>query len=519
MKRTDIVFLFHFHLPYVYHPEAGYFEENWYYQNLAESYIPFLMMMEDLANNTMVPSVTISLSPTLCYMMENEKMADRFVSYINSRISLIESERSIINDEKIHRILDIYEKRYVDVLDYFERYSRDILTPFKLLKSRGIIEIITTPLTYPILPLLTISQALNFQITEACRDFSERFLERNLGMFLPECGWSFEIEKFLLKNNIEYIFLDERALEDDPPNSLYQLESGIRIFTPDHKIFDFLFGKNGVTRNPNYREFYRDIGYERDLSYLSKYTGCSFHAPTGLKYSKITGVDLPIEKKQIYDAEIASRTLKDDVERFVNFLLSYCDGSSSKLLTFISSAEIFGHRWFEGIDFLKNFFIYVRKNRLPLNFVLPSSYIKMVLSPKVIKPSISSWSDNGFFDKWLNERNDFIYPYIHEISKKFISVASRYRNLSFSPEIDRILRQAVREISLMQSSDWAIMISTSTHREYALKRINEHYMNVMKIIKWLLSGGLDREELSRMEKRLPIFPFIGWKNFLSLSQM
>ncbi len=520
MKRCDIVFVFHFHLPYVYHPEGGYFEESWYYQNLAESYIPFLMMMEELANNALAPSVVVSLSPTLCYMMENEEMSERFVSYVNLRLSLIESERKIVNDERILKILDIYENRYQTVLDYFERYSRDILTPFKLLKSRGIIEIITTPLTYPLLPLLTTPQAMNFQITEACKDFLERFLERSIGMFLPECGWSFEIEKFLLRNNIEYIFLDERAFEGKSPNLLYQLKSGIKIFPQDHKVFEFLFGSNGITKNPYYREFYRDIGYEREISYVSKYTGCSFHVPTGLKYSRITGLDVPIEKKEVYEPQKAMEVVKVDTERFSDFLLSYYENSdSSKLITFIMNAEIFGHRWFEGIDFLKSFFIYVRKKRLPFNFLLPSNYIKMTSSVQIINPSVSSWADNGFFDRWLNEKNDFIYPYIHEITKKFISVASRYRSSNSLDEVNRVLKQAAREISLTQASDWAMMISTSTYREYALKRINEHYTNAVKLIEWLISGKINREELLMMEKRLPIFPFVEWKNFLSLSEM
>ncbi|MCX7641523.1 MAG: DUF1957 domain-containing protein [Elusimicrobiales bacterium] len=518
MKRVDCLFVFHFHLPYIYHKEGNYFEENWYYQSLADSYIPFLIMMEELACASIAPSLVVSISPVLYNMMENEVMSDRFRKYLEKMLILIDEERNIINDERISKVLDVYEEKYTKVLNYFDRYSGDIITPFKLLKSQGVFEIITTPLTYPILPLITSKEAVNLQISGAIKDFQEKFLEKSRGFFIPECAWCRDIENFLVKNSIEYIFLDERSCEGFSPSNIYSLESGIRVFLRDYRAFDFLFGEKGIIKNSFYREFYRDIGYERDISYLKKYTGCDFHVPTGIKYFRITDVNVSLDKKEVYVPELAFKSLEQDSIKFADFICNiFSNSNNTPLFVAVFNTEIFGHKWFEGIDFLKHFFINVRQKRYPFNFVIPSLYIKNTLSKTIVNPSISSWSDNGFFDKWLNEKNDFVYPYLHEIIKRFIYVASRYRNLPVISDNEKILRQIVREIVMMQSSDWAVMIGNNIHKEYAIYRITKHYKNALKLIDWLVKGDFNRLELENMEKELPLFHDIEWKNFLSIS--
>lgn len=519
MKRIDCLFLFHFHLPYVYHIDGKYVEENWYYQNLAESYIPFLMMMEELTSSGFSPHISVSISPVLYYMMENEIMVERFKKYIERILSLIDEEKAINSDESVQNILKLYEEKYIKTIEYFNRYSGDIITPFKLLKNQGVIEIITSPLTYPILPLITLKESVNTQISGALKDFEDKFLTKSHGFFISECAWSPIIESFLKKNSVDYIFLDERSCEVDH-SYMYCLESGIRVFLRDYRSFDFIFGDNGVVKNPYYREFYRDIGYERDLSYLKRYTGCDFPVNTGIKYFRITDINLPLQRKELYDPQKAYDTVCIDADRFAQYIMNIFSGSdNTPLFVAIFNTEIFGHRWFEGIDFWKHFFVNVRHKRYPFNFLHPSKYIDVTTPKSKIVPAISTWSDNGFFDKWLNEKNDFIYPYQHEISKKFISVASRFRNTKVSQEVERVLKHIAREIIMMQSSDWAIMICNNTHKEYALARISKHYSNAYKLIEWLVRGYYNKSELESMEKELPIFPDIEWRNFLSVSKI
>jgi 1,4-alpha-glucan branching enzyme len=44
-----------------------------------------------------------------------------------------------------------------------------------------------------------------------------------------------------------------------------------------------------------------------------------------------------------------------------------------------------------------------------------------------------------------------------------------------SSELERVIKQAARELMLMSSSDWQFLISTFAARDYAELRLAEHY--------------------------------------------
>ncbi len=62
----------HAHLPFVRHPEEEYFlEENWLYEAITETYIPLIQVFEGLVRDGVDFRLTMSLTPTLCSMLED----------------------------------------------------------------------------------------------------------------------------------------------------------------------------------------------------------------------------------------------------------------------------------------------------------------------------------------------------------------------------------------------------------------------------------------------------------------
>lgn len=86
--RTDrINFVFNAHLPFVRHPEYSKFlEEDWLYEAINESYIPLLRMMMRLREANIPFRLTFSLSPTLCEMLSDKLLRERFEQYMNEHI-------------------------------------------------------------------------------------------------------------------------------------------------------------------------------------------------------------------------------------------------------------------------------------------------------------------------------------------------------------------------------------------------------------------------------------------------
>jgi 1,4-alpha-glucan branching enzyme len=381
--------------------------------------------------------------------------------------------------------------------------------------------VITTPATYPIIPLLLNRESIDAQITTAAQDYGDRFSKPLNGIFLSECAYDSVVDSYLKKNSIKYFFLDDNAIDTTryDIHCSYNIENGVSFFVRDYDIASDIMEENGYLSNSLYREFYRDIGYERDIDYLRDFTQSTERIPTGIKYHRITDIKKPLDQKELYDMDVAMKQSETDALNFISKMTDKFKNSSSvPVVVSCFNMELFGHRWFEGVHFLENMIRRVRTERFPVQFITPGEYLNINQPQSTVKPFISSWSENGYFDKWLNEKNDFIYPYLYEITRRYIMTVNKFINNEISIEMDKSLKQLTREILMMQSSDWSTLINYNTHRDYAVFRFKSHYENAGRIINSLNSGKIDFDFVKKLERENPIFPFINWRVFATKSR-
>ncbi len=77
---SHLALVLHAHLPFVRHPEHEHFlEEDWLFEAITETYIPLLRMMQRLVNDSVPFKLTMSLTPTLCAMLQDELLRDRYL--------------------------------------------------------------------------------------------------------------------------------------------------------------------------------------------------------------------------------------------------------------------------------------------------------------------------------------------------------------------------------------------------------------------------------------------------------
>src|SRR5258707_9883219 len=89
----NLALILHAHLPFVRHPEHEHFlEEEWLFEAITETYIPLLQMMQRLANDAVPFKLTTSLTPTLCAMLQDELLRERYVRHVDLLIELMERE-------------------------------------------------------------------------------------------------------------------------------------------------------------------------------------------------------------------------------------------------------------------------------------------------------------------------------------------------------------------------------------------------------------------------------------------
>jgi 1,4-alpha-glucan branching enzyme len=71
--------ILHAHLPFVRHPEHERFlEETWLFEAITETYLPLLRLLEGWWRDGLAPRLTLTPTPTLCSMLQDPLLQDRY---------------------------------------------------------------------------------------------------------------------------------------------------------------------------------------------------------------------------------------------------------------------------------------------------------------------------------------------------------------------------------------------------------------------------------------------------------
>src|SRR5438445_12523552 len=85
----SLAHVLHAHLPFVRHPAHEHFlEEDWLFEAITETYIPLLAMMERLMCDAIPFKLTMSITPTLCAMLQDELLRERYVQHVDLLLDL-----------------------------------------------------------------------------------------------------------------------------------------------------------------------------------------------------------------------------------------------------------------------------------------------------------------------------------------------------------------------------------------------------------------------------------------------
>ena len=166
-------------------------------------------------------------------------------------------------------------------------------------------------------------------------------------------------------------------------------------------------------------------------------------------------------------------------------------------------AELFGHWWHEGPEFLDYF---VRKAYYDQNIfklTTPHEYLKEHPTQQVAQPSASSWGEEGYWKVWLNERNEWILPHLDVAQRRMTDLVRKFPQPNGL--IRRALKQAARELLLAQSSDWPFILRTGTSPDYARRRVKDHLLRFIALHEQLTQTQVDEAWLTQIESRDNIF--------------
>jgi 1,4-alpha-glucan branching enzyme len=524
MEKGYLSLVLHAHLPYVRHPEHEHFlEEEWFYEALTETYIPLIKVFRSLISQGVDFRLTLSLTPTLLSMMRDPLLQSRYLRYLEEHIELTEKEISRTkNSEEFHKLAWMYHGLFKEAREIFlNGYGRDLTRAFKEFQDSGHLEIIGCAATHGFLPLLSINpEAVRAQIRVGLQTHEEVFGKKPLGVWLPECGFYPGLDEILKKEGMFYFVLESHGVLFGSARPKYGVfapvycRSGVAVFGRDAESSKSVWSaEEGYPGDFDYREFYRDIGYDLDYDYLRSYlNGDGTRKNTGVKYYRVTGAG---NEKQPYSPERAREKAAAHAgnSMFNREHLAGLMKDRPPLLTAPYDAELFGHWWFEGPMWLYFLLKKIYENPGTFKTITPSDYLRCYPKNQVLMPSFSSWGYKGYAEVWLEGSNDWIYPLLHKAAERMIAMTNQF------PDADdlkkRALNQMARELLLAQSSDWAFIMKTGTHMDYARKRTNGHLRRFDELFSSIQKNSIDRQALESIESTDNIFPNIDYRVYSS----
>ena len=502
----------HAHLPFVRHPEhARHLEERWLFEAMLECYLPLIAVLDRLERDSVAASLTLTLTPTLGDMLQDQLLCDRFERHLSRIEALQRKEQRRLSSTALHDVAAFYGEWLGEVRATWSRHRGDVVGALLHHQQAGRVDLLACAATHAFLPgFIHQRDAIRAQVRVGLRAFEAQTGQRPGGMWLPECAYDPTFDDVLGEEGVRFTVLEEHGLSfarPRPPASVYApiaSPSGVAFFGRDLESGRQVWSREeGYPGDPSYREFYRDIGFdlpEHDL--LGEIGPYGARVSTGLKYHAVTAPGIDLADKRIYVPRVAKSRAWEHAGHFVasrraqvRHLAAALGEHTPPIVVSPYDAELFGHWWFEGPWFLEGVFRHLSHVRSDLEPITLRAFLNRHPTMVRATPSASTWGARGHSAVWIDETNAHLWRHVHHATAEVLSIARSGGDASSA------LRQAEVELLLLQSSDWPFILKMKTAEGYAAARARAHGARVRRLLQMLRAREVDSGYVADLASR------------------
>jgi 1,4-alpha-glucan branching enzyme len=512
----------HTHLPMVVNHGRWPHGSDWLNEAAFECYLPLLETAHRLVADGISPKWTINLSPVLTEQLASPEFQKELAFYYdNVRRACVESREQFAKtgDTAIVHLTNFWEEFYERMWELHRRIGGDIPGTFAELQRGGHIEIITCAATHGYLPLLSRDESIHLQLRTAVETHTRHFGQAPRGIWLPECAYRprYEwtpptgrdrgrdrrvrpgIEELLAQYNLEFFVADSHLVAAGEPMFLYRdflpgrgrgaIEPAAAVPVTESRspYVPYRVASRGgsgsaiaVFRDPRttLQVWSRDHGYPGEYSFLEFHKK---HFPGGLRFWRITDSSGDLGRKQVYDPKLAVDKVGVQANHFAGLVretLEHQRDGGRALVCSPYDAELFGHWWFEGPIWLEHVARAFR--RAGVETMTLSEALTVVPPTATLQLPEGSWGEGGDHRVWLNPETEWTWDRVYSAEREWVEHLGRLGDAP-DPELVRVLTQAMRELMLLQASDWQFLITTGAARDYAERRVAEHYAEFKRL--------------------------------------
>ncbi|HEU5287903.1 MAG TPA: 1,4-alpha-glucan branching protein domain-containing protein, partial [Candidatus Limnocylindria bacterium] len=480
----------HSHLPYARGAGRWPHGEEWVHEAILGTYLPLLGLLHDLRDEGVPYAITVGLTPTLLEQLADADIDHRFVEYADDQIRRA--------DQDLHRFGGDGETErgalalfYASLFRaqreaYVRRFGRDIVGAFADLARTGHVEILTSGATHGYLPLLD-PASVHAQLEVGTRTTRRRTGVEPRGIWLPECAYAPGLEEILESFGITHFFTDAALLGGrrlvEQGHRFAARRSGDAIAAPLATAADIDVLRPYLVRDSHVAAVARHdtvsgqvwsamMGYPGDPAYRE------FHRKderSGMRYWRVTDVHVSLSGKSTYSPGHASERVRVHAEHFAGLvretLAARRHPDRPALLTVTFDAELFGHWWFEGVEWLGRVL-----RELAARGPRPVSvrdHLRADPARERVALQEGSWGKDNDHSTWANDRTMWMWTDLAKMAGEMQDL----RAVPASGQMrERAARQAARELLLAQSSDWPFLVTTGQAADYAVERFRSHAM-------------------------------------------
>ncbi|HEX3346034.1 MAG TPA: 1,4-alpha-glucan branching protein domain-containing protein [Polyangiaceae bacterium] len=446
----------------------------------------------------------MSVTPPLAAMMKDELLRQRFHEHLGRLETLAAAEQKRLwGDEKLAPVATFYEEHLGRMRAVWDRHGGDVVAGLVKHWDAGRLELITCSATHCYLPgMFPAREGIRPQLELGVRGFERLVGRRPAGSWLAECAYHPDFDDEVARAGIRFTILDTHGITNARPRPPYGVHapiaspSGVGFFGRDAESSKQVWSRDeGYPGDAFYRDFYRDIGFDLPESQLrGEVAGDGSRLMTGLKYFRITGKDV---EKQPYQPGVAAEKARQHAVDFVfrrAAQVRHLAGTMPIPPVVVApyDAELYGHWWFEGPMFLEAVFRRMHEARGEVEPITLREYL--VRHPVCVRatPSASSWGAGGYGEVWVGPEAAPTWRHVHHATRYAKRLVDDHRGADGLR--GEALDQVIRELLLLQSSDWPFILKMATATRYAEARIRSHVHRLRHLGHLVETGRIEGDD-------------------------
>jgi 1,4-alpha-glucan branching enzyme len=532
------VLALHSHLPYCRGAGRWPHGEEWIHEAVLGTYLPLLVLLHDLRDAGVPYRIVIGLTPILIEQLADRDINVRTLEYIDDQVTRAEKDVRRFTDAPDRgraELANFYVGSYRRLREaYRTRFGRDLVSAFADLAKSGHVEVLTSAATHGYLPLLD-RASVEAQLAIGRRSSRRLTGLEPTGIWLPECAYRPGLETALAAQGITHFFTDAALLPGharaagDVRRRRGQSELG-RLAPHEERdevavasksdvdlLRPYYVGDSDVVAIARHERVSSQVwsavtGYPGDAEYRE------FHrkdTSSGLRYWRVTSVHKGLDEKEEYSPDRAADRARDHARHFIEVVRTELSGSTADgrdpLLAVTFDSELFGHWWFEGVDWLG--LVLRGLTGSEIRVATATEYLERQPPKQSIALAEGSWGKNNDHSTWLNEGTAWMWDELGRLAREMAEL--RESPPRGNPFRERAARQAVRELLLAQSSDWPFLVTTGQAADYAVERFRSHAHRFRRAAALARDGDAieDDTELRSLEHADNPFPDASMKDF------